>query len=1357
MAPLSPIITDDAYRAHTTFWTSVLDTVGDDFHVRQPWLSYANDAGSDIGERLVVPAATARLLSDIGRGADLGLFVVIVSAVSYLLHTCTGAPIVTIDSPPLPQPIDEPAADHAIPLVAAVDGTASIRDHLARTSDTIAQSYTYQQFPIAQVCDVLLKKPRPRTNVFMSCRGLHDRRTIPGDGYDLTVLVVSDPETAGSTLTLEIDARTPAFSREYLRTFTRHLGNVLEAYGDLSLLLNQIDVMGAEERRRLLVDYNRTSDGLVPDGTIHELFQEQARRAPEQIAVRLHGQTVTYETLDQTSSRLARYLRTEYGVRAGDVVGVVSERSDLTIAGALGVLKAGGVYLPIDPDYPEERLQFMVADAAVKVLLVHSEHFSRLASLYETPMFALDLQLATLEDTGDEADRAPSCAAGDPAYIIYTSGSTGQPKAVLLEHRGFVNMVRHHIGAFRIDPSDRLLQFYGLSFDSSLFEIFVSLLAGATLVMVSRDTINDPEQLSAYIEDQRITTLTLPPIYQSTLDRARLSSVRRFVSAGDNCKVDDAVAFARTSAYYNSYGPTETSVCVTHYLVDPNRRYASRIPIGKPIGHTSVYLLDQHLSPVPEGVVGELCVGGVSLARGYLNRDDLTAEKFVPDPFAPGGRLYRTGDLAVWLPDGNLELVGRTDNQVKIRGYRIELGEIESVLAQHRDVRESIVIAGDDELGNKRLVAYVTGEAQIDVADLKTLLRSRLPEFMIPPAFVVLDTMPRTANGKIDRKALPDPRAAIVANDPAAGRPQNETQEILAGIWREVLGIERIGIHDNLFELGGDSILVIQIVSRARQAGVKLVPNQLFEHQTIAALSDVAIAAAPLTIDADADEGPLDGPAPLAPMQEWFFAQHLADPHHFNQSVLFEVPADFDPAAGEHATRALLDHHDALRLRFKLRHEHVGHDSSRADGENRGHDTILGTTEVVPYVLAEYGPLTHDTPFTVVDLSSLPADERAARLHEAESQVQSSFDLSAGPLIRVVLFQMGSATPAQLLFVVHHLVVDGVSWRILLEDFRTAYGQARRGQPASLPAGTASYRTWAARLCEQASTVADERAYWTGPERRTVEPLPTDYSFAADSNTAASARHVTRVLDAPTTSALLHDAPRAYTTEINDLLLTALAQTFAAWTGRDRMLVDLEGHGREDLLDEVDTSRTVGWLTSQFPVLLHADRHAAPGDALKSVKEQLRAVPRRGAGFGVLRYLSGDADLAAQLDALPRAGVLFNYMGQTGRVSGTDLPWNPISGARDLDISPRAVRSHLIEINGIVLDGCLELTWTFSEAVHRRDTIEDLASRYDGHLRALVDHCRRTTTTQYTPSDFPAAPHLDQKSLDALIAKITNS
>jgi amino acid adenylation domain-containing protein/non-ribosomal peptide synthase protein (TIGR01720 family) len=1326
MAPPNTLLTDGAHTEHVAFWTAALGTFAEDFHFRQPWLSTAAGTTAWCHEECTITPPTAALIDKLGNNEDIGALVVVVSAAAFLLHTYSHADVIAVDTPPLAGAGLDDGARELVPLIASIDPTEDARDFMKRIGEMVASSYSYHPFPVGLVADRLLHRRRPTTNVLVTFAGLHDAAPN-GDDHDLRIIVSRTP-----SLRISIEGRAPAFSPDYVHTFARHLSGVLASFTDLSRPLGQIDIMGDDERHRLLVEYNATGEGATPDQTIHTLFEHQVRRAGSSVAIQLNDVVLTYDALNRTANKLARSLQVDYGVAPGDVIGVVTHRSPQIIAGLLGVLKAGAVYLPIDPEYPEERLRFMVADAGVKVLLVHSEHFERLAPLYETPMFALDIQLETL-DTAD-TDLNLEAVSTQLAYIIYTSGSTGQPKAVLLEHRGFVNMVRHHIDLFGVDPSDRLLQFYAHSFDSSLFEIFVSLLSGATLVMVEQDTINDPESMSAYIVAQQITTLTLPPVYLSTLGRDHLAGVRRFISAGDHCRVEDALLLAGIGDYYNSYGPTETSVCVTHYKVDPQQRYGSRIPVGKPITGTSIYLLDDRLQPVPEGVVGEICVGGVSLARGYLNRDELTAERFVTSPFQAGERLYLTGDVGVWLPDGNLEVIGRKDTQVKIRGYRVELGEIESVLDQYPLVEASAVIASEDDTGHKRLIAYVTGTAgPIETVDLKSLLRSRLPEFMIPSMFTVLDRMPLTANGKIDRKALPSSVEPVAPVDPSAGQAQTPTQEALVGIWRDVLGVPRVGIHDNIFDVGGDSILIIQIVSRAREAGLKLTPNQLFDHQTVAELAEVATVVQP-AVSVSAEQGLVEGPSPLTPMQAWFFAQRFADPHHFNQSVCLEVPAgDLDHSSAAAAAQALLAHHDALRLCFE---------------EAEGGWTAL------------YAPLGAEAPFDVVDLSGIPTDQRDVKLRDAVLARQASFDLSTGPLFHVTVFQLGDGGPSRLLFAAHHLAVDGVSWRILLADFFTVYAQIGRGDPVELPAKTTSYRSWATQLAPVAAELAGhmtsslEEVYWYA-DHGGVGSLPTDHAHAPAANTVGSAREVTRALDADVTTALLQDVPRVYTTEINDVLLSGLALTLQAWTGRDHILFDLEGHGREDLLDEADTSRTVGWFTSQFPVLLRLDPGASPGDVIKSVKEQLRAVPRRGADYGLLRYLSGSRPVIERLEARPAPEVLFNYFGQAGRVLAPELQWALVPGSVGSDVSLRAARAHLLAINAIVENGRLAITWTYSDAVHERSTIENLAVRYEDTLQQLVDHCRTVTATQYTPSDFPAAG-LDQGALDALIAKISH-
>ena len=770
----------------------------------------------------------------------------------------------------------------------------------------------------------------------------------------------------------------------------------------------------------------------------------------------------------------------------------------------------------------------------------------------------------------------------------------------------------------------------------------------------------------------------------------------------------------------NEYGPTETVVGCSIYTVPPGRAISGAVPIGLPIANTQFYVLDARLQPVPIGVVGELYIGGDGVARGYLGRPDLTAERFIPDPFSgePGCRLYKTGDLVRLLADrmANIEFLGRRDHQVKIRGYRVELGEVEAVLAEHPGVRETAVIAHADEGASKRLIAYVVGHAgqpEPTVAELRGFVQRQLPDYMVPTAFVFLSGLPLTTTGKLDRQALPTadgqrPETAVYV------APRSEAEVALAQIWSEVLRVDRVGIHDNFFELGGDSILSIQIVSRAHRAGFRLSPRDLFEHQTIAALG--AIAGAARSGEA---QGPVTGAVALIPIQHWFFEQELSDRHHWNQSLLLQAKEGLDPTRLAQAIGHLLRHHDALRLRF------------RRDGAV-WHQEIV-TTEEAPEVAQ-------------IDLSGLEGDQAAA-LREAASALQRGLDLERGPLVRVALFALQEGRWDRLLMVIHHLAVDTVSWRVLLEDLQSAYEPLDGGGAVRLPEKTTSFQRWAERLVAygKSAEARQELNYWLGAVKG-CSRLPVD---RLGINSEVSAQTVSVGLDAAETQALLQAVPAAYRTQINDVLLTALVEACAPWIGSRRLLLALEGHGREDLFDDIDLSRTVGWFTSLFPVTLNLEGIAGPGEALKAVKEQLRQVPKRGIGYGVLRYLSGDVEMGALLRGLPQAELSFNYLGQFDQQLSSSSLFQLAEETSGPTRSGRQKRPHMLDVNGLIVSSCLRLDWTYSSDLHERETIEALAQHYLAALRGLIAHCQSVEPGAFTPSDFPLA-RLDQAGLDRL-------
>jgi amino acid adenylation domain-containing protein/non-ribosomal peptide synthase protein (TIGR01720 family) len=611
------------------------------------------------------------------------------------------------------------------------------------------------------------------------------------------------------------------------------------------------------------------------------------------------------------------------------------------------------------------------------------------------------------------------------------------------------------------------------------------------------------------------------------------------------------------------------------------------------------------------------------------------------------------------------------------------------------------------------------------VPQLRSFLQEQLPDYMVPAAFVLLDALPLTPTGKVDRRALPAPDTARPELKEAFVAPRTPVEEKLAEIWTQVLGLERVGIYDNFFELGGDSILSLQIIARATQAGLRLTPMQLFQHQTIAELATVAGTAPALKTE----QGVVTGSVPLTPMQHWFFEQQLPDPHHWNQALLLEVRQSLDPTLLERAVAHVLEHHDALRLRF-------------VQGADGWQQVNAGLEAAVP--------------FARVDLSGLPPAEQGPALEAAAAALQTSLHLAAGPLLRVALFDLGTARPSRLLLVVHHLVVDGVSWRIVLEDLYMAYEQLRCGQAVRLPPKTTSFRQWAERLTAyaRAGGLRDELDYWLAAARRRGSRLPVD--FPGGVNTVASARTVTVALSAEETRALLREVPAAYRTQINEVLLTALAQAWAQWSGAGMLLVDVEGHGREPLFDDVDLSRTVGWFTSLFPVWLEVGATAAPGAALQTVKEQLRRIPNRGMGYGVLRYLSGDTAIVEQLRALPPAEVSFNYLGQGDQVWTEAALFGLARESSGPARSPRGRRRYLLEIDGGVMDGQLQFAWTYSAQVHRRATIERLAQGFLEALRWLIAHCQSPDASGFTPSDF-AEFQWTQADLDEITAAIRKS
>ncbi len=1236
---------------------------------------------------------------------------------------------------------------NTVVLRSRVEPTQSFGDFLAAVRETVLEAFAHDEVPFDRLTEELRpERDLSRTPLVQAMVVLQQEMVPPREVAGLRItehdlprvsarfdLVVEFLPRNGS-LNVALEYNTDLFDAGTVAGLVANFEVLLgEVAADPHRPLAELPLLTSDERHRLLVERNDTAQA-VPAAGWTELFEAQVARAPDAVAVVSRGEELTYAELNERANRLARLLA-ERGAGPERFVALAVPRSVDLVVALVAVWKAGAGYLPIDPGHPAERIGFMLGDARPMLVVTARAVADRVPDAAGVVRLVLD-DATTAEELagfsgGDvvETDRVRPTSPTHPAYVIYTSGSTGRPKGVVVTHASVVDLAVWAMSDFGSSALSRVVASTSLSFDVSVFEIFCPLVVGGTVEVV-RDLLALGERRA---DDCRASLVSAVPsaLAQVVAHGPVTVTADTVVLAGEALSarsVRQIRAATSCRRIANIYGPTEATVYATAWYSDQEMAGDRPPPIGRPIANTQVYVLDAGLRPVAAGAPGELHLAGRGLARGYLHRPGLTAQRFVANPFgAPSSRMYRTGDVVRWNASGELEYLGRSDHQVKIRGFRIELGEVEVAVARHPDVAEAVVIVRDEDSGHPRLVAYVVpapDTAAPDVAALRGFLSRTLPDYMVPSAFVTLGGFSVSPNGKLDRRALPAPDWGQ-----GGGRnfvaPRTDVERAVAEIFAEVLGVERVGVEDNFFELGGDSILSIQAVSRARQAGLRLMSKDIFLHQTVAALAATAVVEARETVE----QAAVSGVVPLTPIQRWFFEADPVHPEHFHQTMTFELVEGIEEAALRTALAAVVEHHDALRMRFEHR-----------DGQCRP-DEQCRPEEQWRQVNAPIGPM---DVLRCHDLSAVDVEDRDAVMTQVTEEVHAGLDLARGPLLRALLFDLGANRRPVLFLAVHHLVVDGVSWRILLADLDAAYQQAVRGETVRLAPRTTSFRGWALRLAEHAAAGGcdDELDYWAEALRDADPALPMD---RAGANTVASTRSVTVRLDPEQTRALLADVPAVYRTQVNDVLLSALGAVLRRWTGRDRVVLDLEGHGREELFDGVDVSRTVGWFTTIFPVALQLGGEPDWGATLKSVKEQLRAVPRRGLGYGALRHLTGATGLGEQVAPL----VSVNYLGQFDWSATGDGLYHAMRGELALDAHPAQRRAHVIDVVGRVEQKCLELTWFYSDQLHHEGTIAALAQDLLAALHDVVEHCAQPGAGGRTPSDFPLA-RLDQEGVDLL-------
>ncbi|WP_236628524.1 non-ribosomal peptide synthetase [Paenibacillus mucilaginosus] len=1254
-------------------------------------------------------------LTELAARAGATLNMVLTAAYHLLLAKYTGSDDIVAGSPIA----GRPHADlqpiigmfvNMLPLRTRPEAAKTFMGYLVEVKETALGAYDHQDYPLEELIDRLrLERDASRNPLFDTAFAMQNMEMEPvrAGGLQVTpyaapsrkakfdLTLEAFPETEGIRFVLEYASA--LFKKESAVRLAGHYLHLLVQIADQpEELLGSYELITEAEKAEMLAFLCRPSAAVEPSRSVAVIFEVQAALYPDRPALTHGPVSFTYRELNERANRLARTLR-ERGVKPDTLVALLTGRSVHMIVGILGILKAGGAYLPIDPQYPEERIAYMLQDSGTGVLLMGSGTAGEAVESFGGLRLFLDR-----EETyhADGSNLVPVNGGSDTAYVIYTSGTTGQPKGTRMTHDN-VDHIARNTNYHDIHERDTVLQFSNYAFDGSVFDIFGALLNGARLLLVDSDAVRDLSLLSARIREENVTVgLITTALFHALVDEDIdcLRGMRKILFGGEKASLSHvrrALEQLGPGRLINAYGPTETTVLAAFYPVDRLDPAASSVPIGMPVRGMQLFVVSPEGTLQPALVPGELCIAGRGLSAGYLHHPGLTAEKFVPCPFLEGAKMYRTGDLVRWLPDGTLEYLERMDQQVKIRGHRIELSEIENRLLAHDDIREAIVTAGKDEGGHTYLCAYLVSERTWSIPELREYAGTHLPDYMIPQYFVQLDRLPVTANGKLDRRALPAPSAAAGRGTEYA-EPRTAVERKLAEIWSALLGTA-VGIDDHFFHLGGDSIKGIQVSARLHKAGLQLEMKQLFVSPTIRQLAPHV-----KQLQMNIEQGAVTGDVPLSPIQRWFVGSGFTDAHHFNQSVMLYRREGFDEGQLDLIWSMLTEHHDVLRSVFP----------EWTEGRSR----VRGT-DAKAFVLE------------TADLRSLEAPEEEIR-RRAEA-LQSGMDPVQGPLVRMGLFRTQEGD--HLLIAIHHLVVDGVSWRILIEDFTALLGQSLEGQELELPSKTHAYRDWVLTLEKEAEgeQLQQEQAYWQAKLEGGFAALPVKKQ--TESLLTGGSEQVSVSLTREQTQRLTSGAHRAYRTEMNDLLLAALGCAVQEWTGGDRIGVWLEGHGRDDTAG-LELSRTVGWFTSFYPVVLPVEAEAEEGRLIKAVKEALRSVPRRGAGYGILKYLAPKRE-DGHLHTGARPEIGFNYMGDLDGALDGGLFTRSRFGT-GLEISSGMERRHPLDINGWITDGELTFVVDYHPSELEGGEVRTFAERLQYHLVRLTEHCHARGGTELTPSDL---------------------
>ncbi|WP_459209685.1 amino acid adenylation domain-containing protein [Aquimarina rhabdastrellae] len=1276
--------------------------------------------------RFELPEGTTQALKDISTAQRSTLFMTLLSVYKILLYRYTGENDITVGSPIANREQAE-IADligffvNTIALRSQIEGSQNFDTILKQVKTATLEAYANQDVPFEKIVErVEGERSQDRTPIFQTLLTLQNNEEVEGLRLGESTISITpfEQQTAkfemsldiveiNNTLGITIEYNTNLFKFTTIERFAKHFEQITAAIiKDQNVSVEKLQLIGSEEQQLLVERFNTDTLSLKDEEHVIALLEKQVKATPNAIALRYQDIAITYQEVEDRSNQLAHYILKQ-GIPQQNMIPLVIDRSLDTIIAIIAILKTGSAYVPIDSKYPQERIDYILKDIHARIAITKTSK----ASVFEAHE---EIQLLLLDTLTEKIAAQPVAAIPQEyttaaiAYVIYTSGTTGQPKGTLVPHSGISRLSK--MDHLPLNEQTTILQLSTISFDAATFEIWCSLLNGGTLALYSSDTVDLPT-INAEIIKHQVNTIWLTSALFDQWVQSDLSEMSlQYVLSGGDVLTPSSIQLLYQKlpevTLINGYGPTENTTFTCCYTVPRDFNFDQAIPIGSPIQGTQVYVLDEALQPCPIGVAGELYTSGYGLAAGYLNQKNTTEEKFIKHPFQPNEKLYKTGDIVRWLADGNIAFIGRKDNQIKIRGFRIELGEIETAITQLSEVQQAVVLVKEDTAANKQLVGYIVSEKAITQEEIVTQLQKRLPAYMIPKWFVMLEEFPITANGKVDRRALPEPTIEALSEENYVA-PSTEIEEKLVAVYEGLLGIEKVSVTANFFELGGDSIKAIQVVSRAKAAGVLITVKDIFTYQTIRELAQHTKA----DLIIQKEEGILSGTAGLLPIQQWFFEQELEAVSHYNQSVLLNINKEVSEANLAIAIQTLGAQHDVLRFLYA----------------QEDHITQTYTNQKLNLVTEE--------------CLSVEAVESCCEKYQRDLSIYD------GDLVRFVKITTAENEAYDKLFLaIHHLAIDGVSWRILLEDLHQILAQLQNNEAVSLAAKMSSYRQWQQELVEYASseTLQGELKYWKNTVKD-IQALPQDKTTETVCTQNEVKEYVVQIEESKT-QALLQEVHHAYHTEMNDILLSALTLTLTEWMDTDKVTIGLEGHGREMITEDIDISRTIGWFTTLYPVQLAIRNDEKELESvIANTKDMLRAIPNKGIGYGVLRYLSNEAtkqELTADFEQ-----IIFNYLGSFDNTLPTNDLLSIATENKGKDVSVQNKVHNKIAINSMIAQGVLRCTWSYDSTRYNEETIVALAQKFEQSLQEIIAHCKAIKEPLTTVSEYGLPSTISYKQL----------